>query len=407
MEEMGLMRTRIGWLVWLVPVVLFLAPAAVRGQQPNDYYPVPDTPYNPIGLLGHTRYETGGFYFASEFWFLRQTNPLRDQVIAARGFVDVTGQLTGTPGQPVGDFTPALRANDAGGPDSYQPGLQLTLGYRFEDGVAVEINWMHLQQAKYPAQASIIPQNFAITPDLSNTFLFSPVYNFPGEFRGEPNKVNGAPSGSIFGIWNGAALDQIIFYQRFDQYDMTMRVPIYQDDCNRTYGLLGPRIVHFWERFKWRAISADLQLNSVSTDEAIYNNILSQSLYGVHVGCGWERCFGTTPIGTFSGSLDAQAAAYINFAKERAQYKLGDGSQTASRSRNTYTLVPAAQVNFNLWYYPIQAIELRVGYNAFAFFNTIRSPDPVDFNYGALAPGYTKGFTRLVDGLNLGAGFIF
>ena len=75
------------------------------------------------------------------------------------------------------------------------PGTQLTLGYRFEDGIAVEINWLHLQEAKYPAQASIIPQKFNVAPDLSNTFLFSPVYNFPGEFRGEPNKVAGGPAG--------------------------------------------------------------------------------------------------------------------------------------------------------------------------------------------------------------------
>jgi hypothetical protein len=401
------MRTRIGWLAWLVPVVLFLAPAAVRGQEPNGYYYVPPEPFNPIGLLGHTPYESGGFYFASEFWFLRQSNLLRDQVIAARGFVDVDGSITGHPGQPVGPFSPALLASDAGGQASYAPGLQLTLGYRLENGIAIEANWLHLIQQKYPAQASIIPQNFNIAPDLSNTFLFSPVFNFPGEFRGQPGKINAGSPLAAFGIWNGAIQDQIIFTQRFDQYDLTMRVPVYQDDCNRTYGLVGPRIVHMWERFKWRAISADQALSSVATGVGIYNNILSQNLYGVHVGGGWERYLGTTPVGSFSSSIDAQAAAYINFAKERAGYELGDRSQTATRNRNTYTLVPAAQVNFNLWYYPIQAIEFRVGYNAFAFFNTIASREPVDFNYGALAPGYSKGQTRFVDGLNGGVAFIF
>jgi hypothetical protein len=409
MEEKGLlMRTRIGWLVWLVPVVLFLAPAAVRGQQPNGYYYVPPSdPPNPVGLLSHSRYESGGFYFASEFWFLRETNPLRDQVVAARGFVDVTGQLTGNPGQPVGSFAPALLASDASGPNSYMPGVQLTLGYRLENGVSVEGSWLHLVQARYPAQASIIPQNFVVAPDLSNTFLFSPVYNFPGEFRGQPTKVNGAPAGSIFGIWNGAALDQIIFTQRLDFYDFTMRVPVYQTDCDRCYGLLGPRLVSMWEQFKWRAVSADLNLNSVSTDAAIYRNTLSQRMYGVHVGGGYERYWGTTPIGGFSGSIDAQVALYINLAKERASYELGDRSQTASRNRNTYTLVPGGQVNFNIWYYPIDGIQMRVGYNALGFFNTIASREPVDFNYGALAPGYSKGFTRFVDGLNAGIAFIF
>ncbi len=401
------MRTRIGWLAWLVPVVLFLAPAAAHGQEPNGYYYVPPEPYNPIGLLGHPRYESGGFYFATEFWFMRQTNPLRNQTIAVRGFIDVDGSITGTPGNKVGSFGDALNASDASGQVTYQPGLGLTLGYRFENGVDVEINWLHFVEAKYPAQASIIPPNYAVAPDLSNTFLFSPVYNFPGQFRGEPGKIAVGNPLAAFGIWNGAALDQIIFYQRLDIYDMAFRIPVYQDDCFRSYGLVGPRIIHLWERFKWRAISADANLNSVATDEAIYNNILSQNMYGVHVGGGCERWLGATPLGGFAASLDAQAALYINFAKERAGYELGDRSQTATRNRNDYTLVPSAQVNFNLWYYPIQAIECRVGYNAMALFNTIASREPVDFNYGALAPGYSKGYTRFIDGLNAGICFVF
>ena len=166
-----------------------------------------------------------------------------------------------------------------------------------------------------------------------------------------------------------------------------------------------------WEQFKWRAVSMpslNLRIPCPPTRPPTATPCRS-TCTGVHAGGGYEQPARplVAPVGGFSASLDAQAALYINFAKERASYELGDRSQTATRNRNTYTIVPGAQVNFNLWWYPIDAISVRVGYNALALFNTIASPEPVDFNYGALAPGYVKGYIRTIDGLNAGISFVF
>src|SRR5262249_47743561 len=157
-----------------------------------------------------------------------------------------------------------------------------------------------------------------------------------------------------------------------------------------------------WERFKWRTVDYDILGNAVGTDAANYSNVLSQRLWGVQCGCGNEWFLGSTPIGAFSLSLDLQAALFINLANERAKYELGDFSIAASRHREDTTIVPELQAKVFLWYYPFEGVQLRVGYNVQAFFNTIASPQPVDFNYGAIAPAFEKGHTRTIDGLEMG-----
>ncbi len=60
-----------------------------------------------------------------------------------------------------------------------------------------------------------------------------------------------------------------------------------------------------------------------------------------------------------------------------------------------------------LVWYPLPSVQVRLGYNAMAFFNTFSSPRPIDFNYGSLtAPMYQSTF-RLFDGLNLGLAILF
>src|SRR5207253_2191865 len=88
------------------------------------------------------------------------------------------------PGQPqpgtfIGSGVTALSADDAGGPLSYQPGVRLTAGWRFQDGVAVEFSWFSLTEAKYNAVATLIPPGGNLGQLLENSFLFSPVFNFP------------------------------------------------------------------------------------------------------------------------------------------------------------------------------------------------------------------------------------
>jgi hypothetical protein len=396
------MRTRIGG--FLLTVALALVPSAVRAQHGEV---VPTGTWLP-GPLGHPRYEEGGFFIAIEGLFWKQTNPIGNQDVAIRGFLDLDGSIAG--GDPpvfVGSGQVALNTHQVSGPGTYQPGLNLTAGWRFRNGNVLTLSWMHLWDARYSAVATLLPPGFFVGPDLENTFLFSPVSNFPADYAGQQRNVADGNLGATFGIWNAASLMQIEFLQRFDQGELALRMPIWQTDGYRNYGLIGPRIVTMHDRFKWRTVDADLNGNAGAEDVAIYTNIVSNRLYGVHCGMGHEWYLGTTPIGAFACSVDTEAAVFIDFVKERAKYQLGDKSTAATRSRNEYTLVPEVQAKLNLWWYPTEAIQLRVGYDVMAFFNTVASPSPIDFNFGRISPDWEKGETRFFRGLNFGISFVF
>jgi hypothetical protein len=405
---------------------LALVPAAGRCQSFGDYEVPPADPVWPLPL-GHDRLETGGFYAAGRFVYFRQTNALKSQVVARRGLVDfdgsITADLTGTvvlpgggppviiPGTPrpgtfIGSGTPALFTDDVG-KGSYQPGFGVTLGWRFggeagQEGLAIELDWWHLVQAKYAASASLVPPGLNPGPLLADSFLFAPVYNFPIDFAGPNQKLAIGNPQAAFGIWNGASLMQIEFVQRYTQVDINARVPIYQDECNRCYGLVGPRFAWIWERFKWRTVSADFTGRSDPDDVATYTNIVSNRMYGVQCGLGTERYL----FSGFSISLDLRAATLVDVVKERARYQRDDRSVLSKRSATQYTFVPELQAGLNLWWYPIEGVQLRVGYDFMVFFNTISSKEPISFNYGGLDPHWDR-TVRYFDGFNAGIGFIF
>src|SRR5262249_39033443 len=161
------------------------------------------------------------------------------------------------------------------GSGTYEPGYSLSAGWRFQNGLTVDVNWWRLIEAKYAASASLVPPGLNPGgPLLIDTFLFAPVFNFPLAYSGPPHKVAPGHPGAAYGIWNGASLMQTEFVQRTQGIDITARVPIYQDDCVRCYGLLGPRFVWFWERFKWRTVSYDFTGVANADDIAIYTNIV-------------------------------------------------------------------------------------------------------------------------------------
>jgi hypothetical protein len=92
------MGTRTICLGLLLTAGLALTPAPAwcqpdGGGQDLDYSP-PD-PIYPLPLY-HDRPEKGGFYFAGQFLLWRQTNPIKDQPIAVRGFVDTNGGVQAT-----------------------------------------------------------------------------------------------------------------------------------------------------------------------------------------------------------------------------------------------------------------------------------------------------------------------
>src|SRR5262249_18028742 len=157
-------------------------------------------------------------------------------------------------------------------------------------GVSVDVSWWHLHQARYSATASLVPPGFRNGLDLADTFLTSPVFNFPIDFAGAARQLPTGLGNSLttFGIWNAASLMTIDFVQRADQVELTGRIPVFENDCFRTYGLIGPRFVWFWERFHWRTVDVDAFGLAVGNDAADYSNVLSQRMYGGFLGCGNE-----------------------------------------------------------------------------------------------------------------------
>jgi hypothetical protein len=419
------MRTTTGWLAWLLTAGVALAPTGARGQE----YP-PADPVFPFPLY-HDRPETGGFFFAPEFMFMRQTNPLKHQLIAVRGLLDfdgtITRDLTGQridpatppggppiiiPGTPrVGNFLgskrPALFADDAGGPESFEPGWRITGGWRFQDGTTIEVSWMSLVETKYSAVATLVPPGLNAGPLLADSFLFAPVFNFPNDFAGPGFKLALGNPLAAFGIWNGASVMSIDFVQRFSQYDVTARIPAFETDFCRCYGLVGPRYINLWERFKWRTVSLDFQGTGGQNDVAIYSNVVSNQMYGVDIGLGNEYWLGRLGNQGFSITAEVRAAGLFDFVKEIAKYERGDFFIAHKRARNDYRFVPELQAQVALWWYPFEGVQVRVGYEIMTFFDTVSSGMPVSFNYGGLDPSYQKNTFRLFDGLSAGIGFIF
>jgi hypothetical protein len=367
------------------------------------------------GPLSHPRYEDGGFYIAMEALIKYQNRPLRDQTVAIRGFVDFDGSVTGQPPPVfVGSGEEALNTNSLRGSSTWQPGWNFTAGWRFESGVSLQVSWVHLNEARYAVSAGPIPPSFAVGALLENTFLFSPVTNFSPFFAGPrdaprsnpPDPVNDASDTAIYGIWNGADNMSIEFLQRYEQVDITARIPMWQSECYRNYGLLGPRAIIMWERFKWRTVDLDFQGQGESANNATYSNVVSNRLYGLVIGCGQEWFLGESPIGGFSFSFDVLGGVYGDWAKSRVKWERDDHVTSASRNRNYFRPGFTAEAKANLWWYPWEAIQVRVGYDAMALFNTLASPYPIDFNMSSINPEF-QSVQRYLHGLNIGIGFVF
>jgi hypothetical protein len=163
----------------------------------------------------------------------------------------------------------------------------------------------------------------------------------------QPQGVQGGnPGYNAYGIWNGASNMDIKFTQRYTQAEIGARVPVFQTDYSRVYGIAGGKFAWFFERFYWRAVSYDINGFAAPSDQAFYTNTLSQRLYGPMVGAGHEIFLSNQ----FSFSCDLTAAGLLGLVKERAKYELGDESTQNKRSHNEWTFVPIANANLNLWW---------------------------------------------------------
>jgi len=398
--------------------------AAAQGtpQGPSDYA-VPGLPSEnvpiPTGNPG-----THGFYTYGEFMILTQTWTLGQQVVAFRGLVDSRGRLTGQPGTYIGSGAAALNTSELPR-RSWQPGYNIGIGYKTDDGISVYGSYTHLAQVNYHAGATLASPFFRGRPDLSDTFLVSGVYNFPPQYGGPAVKTpfddideitfddppntsnnnfqNANEGGNFYGIWNGASVMDIQYNQWFTQAEIGVRVPMFQTEYSRVYGTAGARFDWFMERFKWRAVSFAIDGSESDRWAAEYTNTLSQRMYGPFVGCGHEVYLGKR----FSVSLDTSAALLINMIKERAKYELGDNTIQNKMSRDELGIVPSFTANLNLWWYPLEGVQCRVGYNAWTFFNTKNLDQPIGFNYSVIDPVYSTQYFRIVHGLNVGLGLFF
>ena len=279
------------------------------------------------------------------------------------------------------------------------------MGYRFEEGFVVEGYYGHVYNVRYLAGATLVPPNSDVGQNLEDSFLYSPVYNFPSAFAGPASKLAIGSPYAAYGIWNGASETDIRFDQFIEEWLVGARVPIFETEYNRCYCLAGMHSLWIHENFKWRTVSYNFQGEAPDggADAATYNNIVSNVLYGPYIGSGNEFWLGKG----FSLSLDARAGLLADFVHEEAMYTRGDLAIALKRARRQLNLSPELTGLVNFIWYPIEGIQIKVGYQWMGIFNTQSSPYPVSFNALGLDPPWTTQAFRLIDGFNAGIGFIF
>lgn len=408
-----------------------------------------------------------GFYFASEALFWRMDNPIKPQIIAFRGFVDEAGLLRGRgqiitvndadaggrflnvfffeqgeAGNTYGGGAPALSADQVDS-ETFGPGLRLTLGYRLQNDIAIEFVYWRMVDYRNTASAGILPPDLNVGNDLATAFLTAPFFNFPSSFAGPSrdvvssvvpvpvppglNTINvgattPAPANNVlvsaaeladlrtlrglplaaYGIWNAAEDMTIELRQQVWGSEITGRFPLFQSECNRTYALVGPRYVQVQERFRLRTVDNDTEGESLPVNAATYTNLWENRFYGGQCGLGTETYLGRG----FALSLEGRVGIFARTSYTNVKVERGDRTNSIEVDETDAGVSPMFQVGAFLWWYPLEGIQVRCGYELFGIMNTLRSDEPVDFNVGRLRPDFSERLMRF-DGMSLGVAFIF
>jgi hypothetical protein len=389
------MRAKTIWRTALLSVVLALTPATAMAQFSLGY--APTDPVVPIPY-GSNRPEDGGLYTALTFLLWRQTNPLQTQEVAFRGFYDINSQ-SGIGANTIGSGADALDTGQVRGPGSWQPGFKVDVGWKFSDESVLTLSWTHLFQIRYQAVATSAPANFNVGVNFADSFITSPVYNFPNDFAGPAANQTGPNGVNAYGVWDAASLMTESFVQRTEAYDLIWRKPIVDEENYRMSALVGPRFFWIWEEYRWR--TTNFGFTGSAGPSALYTNIDSNRMYGWNIGCSQECYLGHG----FALQLDTSFAPFLNIVKERAKYETADanslGRAENKRAITDYTFVPEVEARISMVWYPTENVQIKVGYDILAFFNTVNAQRPIDFNYSALDPKYDRVF-RLFDGLEAG-----
>lgn len=451
------MRMRTSWLAGLLLALAMSMPGTARAQGPNFNGPAVEL---PLPTMWGDR--DAGPYVAGELLFMRLNQPLRRQALAFRGLWDIDGSLDGstTPDNPlvrVEDNTGAFINNffllkgqagaflgtgdvaltaKAGGAERFEPGFRLTIGYRFQDGIAVEAVYWRLADFKYSGGASLMPPpGRGVRQDFADSFISFPFFNFSPFFGGAerdvvgnvlpfpdpgtrpivvPDDVSGIDPVTLaelqtyhglplpaYGIWNAAEDATVTFDQEIWSLELNARFPLCQTECTRTYVICGARYLELTEHFLLRVSDADIDGFIAPENVAIYDNHWENRLYGLQAGMGNEAYLG----GGFALSVEARTGVFANYQRTEVTLSRGDDDGNKS-NRDAMTVSPMFSAAAYLWWYPVEGVQLRAGYEFLGVFGVHRSERPVDFNVGQLDPEYKDLFLKM-DGFTLGVAFIF
>jgi hypothetical protein len=411
--EMGLMRKKSVWgagVLAALAALTVLAPGTTLAQESfstggfaTGYAPpAVQLPYP----LYSTHPEVGGLFIGTSFIMYHQTNPIKGQEIAVRGFVatdDTVLNAAGSAGTFIGPRNNALDAGQVAGPYTFVPGFNLEVGWKFGDGSAVTASFWWITSAQYRADATLAAPNYQYNSDQSATFLTSYVFNFPADFAGAPQKISTGGPYSVYGIWNGASTMTEVLWQSAEQFQLQYRKPFYETECYRASVLAGPR--YFWieDKFRWITTDVDSFGNSSPIYQGIYNNQVDNRMYGVFAGLQQEWYLGWG----LAAMLNANVGGFLDVVRTQVDYQRGDrGGPENKRGRTMWRPVPEVQLTPSIMWYPLEGIQLQFAYDFFDFFNTVASPQPVDFNYSALTPQYTD-IARFFNGFQATIAFVF
>jgi hypothetical protein len=356
--------------------------------------------------LYNTHPEVGGLFIAGSYVMYNQTNPLQGQEIAVRGFVatdDSVLNAAGSAGTFVGPRNNALDVGQVHGPYTFTPGFQVELGWKFGDGSALTATFWYLSTAQYSAAATLAAPNYQYNSNQSATFLTSYVFNFPSDFAGAPNKISQGGPYSVYGIWNGASTMTEAFWQYTEQFYLTYRKPFYETECYRASALVGPRWIRLSDKFQWVTTDVDSFGLSSPFYSAVYNNIVTNNNYGVWGGLQQEWYLGWG----FAAMLNIDGGIFMDSVTTEVDYQLAQrGGTENKRGRHMWRPTAEAQVTPSIMWYPLEGIQVQLAYDFFAIFNTVASPQPVDFNYSSLTPPYSD-VTRFFNGFQATVAFVF
>lgn len=354
----------------------------------------------------------------------------------------------GTPGQFLGSGQVAMSTSDVDG-DKFTPGTRLTVGYRLRNGIAIEGSYWWQSAARHTSTAGIIPPRGlpgGVGQNFFNSFISAPFFNFSPDFGGPerevvsnvflypnpgtnpiilvtPGAANGNPANWVtlfddalideiiqlggtpvaaYGIGNGAEIAEQGFRQRFANFELNGRVPILQTEVTRTYGTGGFRYIGTEERYRLRMVDLDLDGFSNPINDMTYQNKIRNHMYGPQVGTGSEIYINNG----FSLSLQAKVGVMAVTSKASTSIKRGDALAEYKHVENETTVGTMFEGGAYLWWYPIEGIQLRVGYEYLGIVGVRRSTHPVDFDLGKLQPIMRNTYMS-VDGFTAGIAFIF